>query len=535
MDKCDVLVVGAGPAGSLAARTAAEKGLSVMMIEARPQVGVPVRCGEMMPSLQEIKDMFQGLRDPESLFEVPDDLVLREVDGIRLTAPNDRKWLIPWTGYTTDRDRFDQRLADLAVEAGANLVKPCRFERLSAKDVAVTSEGEVGFRVIVGADGPGSRTARSLGLPANRNCYPAVTAQVKGDFGTETQMFFGKIAPSAYGWIIPKKGCANVGVGFSPKFSHGSLSDYMDRFVKDHDLEVTTPYKGKYVPSEGPIGKTFTDNGMLVGDAAGVVMSVNGGGIPQAMITGRMAGEAACAHISEGKSLQAYEEEWRAVLYKPLHIAANNKKLADTFAFHWDWSTSLCMRILGARRMGKLIRCDHLFPRSALLPVRAHRRAAYRTLVGLLLEPLAASDALVVPGRALLDPLLPHRSERYAHGAGRVLDGVVVRQHRPAHVDRKCQHRHVDRREPPQVAGAPGGLLHLPERGLCAVRHPQHVAPEGEAGVLVLLELAVDAAGTHRLLLREGVHRHDRGAVEHEHAPSNGAPLYYPSQRLSSS
>ena len=69
--KTDVLVVGSGPAGSVAARYAAEKGVSVLFLERRPQVGVPVRCGELIPSLAEIRGMFPKLTDGETLFGTP--------------------------------------------------------------------------------------------------------------------------------------------------------------------------------------------------------------------------------------------------------------------------------------------------------------------------------------------------------------------------------------------------------------------------------------------------------------------------------
>ncbi|MCQ2079007.1 MAG: NAD(P)/FAD-dependent oxidoreductase [archaeon] len=359
--KTDVLVVGSGPAGSLAARSAAEKGVKVTMIEARPEVGVPVRCGELMPSIEEIVDMFPNLEDAEGLFDLPSSLNIQNVEAIRLIDPKQRRWEFPFTGYTTDRDRFAQYLAEQAVKAGADLVKSCRFIGFS-NGVARTNQGEIEFKVIIGADGPGSRVAKSLGLPSNQNAYPAVSAQAEGDFDPVVQMFFGGIAPGAYGWIMPKAGHANVGVGFSPKFSNGTLSDYFNKFSAEHELKVISKLEGKFVPSEGPVSQTFTDNGMIVGDAAGVVMPVNGGGIPQAMITGRMAGQVAAEKILNGMSLAEYEAAWRNVLYKPLKIAAGNKRLADTFAFRSESSTAMCMKILGTRRMGKLIRCKRLFP-----------------------------------------------------------------------------------------------------------------------------------------------------------------------------
>lgn len=357
----DVLIVGSGPAGSTAARFAAERGVRVMVLERRSQVGVPVRCGELIPSIREIQGMFPNLSDGEVLFDMPKTLRCHSIEGIRLHDPKEKVRLLDFTAYTTDRDRFDQYLASEAAKAGAELRTGCQFQRL--KDgIAETTEGEISCKVIIGADGPGSRVARSLGLPANRHPYPAVTAQAKGDFGPYVEMYFGGIAPGAYSWIIPKDGRANVGVGFSPAFSSGTLSEYFDKFAQKHRFEITNRIEGKYVPSEGPLKVTVSGNGMVVGDAAGQVISVNGGGVPLAMIAGRICGQVAGDHLLNGRPLTDYETEWRHVLYRPLRIAADNKKLADLFAFGSDTRTRLCMNMLGTRRMAKLIRGQHLYP-----------------------------------------------------------------------------------------------------------------------------------------------------------------------------
>lgn len=360
--KTDILVVGSGPAGSTVAKYAAEKGAQVTFIERRPEVGVPVRCGEFLPVIDEIRSMFPKAEGLDETFELPQEMKLRETVAIRLIDPKGKITDLPFGGYTIDRDRFDQYLADKAVKAGADLIKQCRFDRI--KDgVAVTSQGEIEYKVIVGADGPGSRVARSLGLPRNQHPYPAVTAQAKGDFDPYVVMYFGGIAPGAYSWIIPKKGQANIGVGFSPKFANGTLSEYFDIFVKKNGFDVMNKLEGKYVPSEGPIAKTVSGNGMVVGDAAGHVISVNGGGIPLALIAGRICGEVAGSNIVSGSPLEDYEAKWRDVMLKPLKTAAFNKKLADTFAFSGgEWRTSMCMKILGQRRMGNLIRCKRIFP-----------------------------------------------------------------------------------------------------------------------------------------------------------------------------
>lgn len=357
----DVLVVGSGPAGSTTARFAAMGGADVMFIERRPEVGVPVRCGEFIPSLGEIQDMFPHLTDAETLFDIPSNLRCLETRGIKLVDPADKVTLLDFEGYTTDRDRFDQYLAGLAVKEGAVLERNCLFKGIE-NGVAKTNQGDIRYKVIVGADGPGSRVAKSLGLARNRNPYPAVTAQVRGDFEPYLYMYFGDVAPGAYSWIIPKDGRANVGVGFSPKFSDGNLSEYFQRFAEKRGFVECSKLEGKYVPSEGPIDRTVSGNGMVVGDAAGQVISVNGGGIPLAMIAGRICGTVAASNVGSGSPLNQYETEWRRIMEKPLKTAAFNKKLADTFAFRSESSTKLCMSILGQRRMGNLIRCKRIFP-----------------------------------------------------------------------------------------------------------------------------------------------------------------------------
>ena len=348
--KVDVLVVGSGPAGSTAARFAAASGASVMMLERRPEVGVPVRCGEFMPGLDEIKDMFPTLVDAESLFDIPSSLRCRDTHGIKLVDPKGKTTLLDFEGYTTDRDRFDQYLAKLAVDEGADLVTNCLFKGIE-DGKALTNQGTIEYGTIIGADGPGSKVAQSLGLKRNRNPYPAVTAQAKGDFEPYLYMFFGDIAPGAYSWIIPKDGRANVGVGFSPKFASGHLSEFFDKFSEKNGFDIQGKLEGKYVPSEGPIDRTVVGNGMVVGDAAGQVISVNGGGIPLALIAGRICGTVAGQNHTSGTPLTDYETQWRSVMEKPLKTAAFNKKLADTFGFRSEGSTAFCMKMLGQRRL----------------------------------------------------------------------------------------------------------------------------------------------------------------------------------------
>lgn len=356
----DVIVVGSGPAGSSAAEHAALGGARVLVLERKRTVGEPVACGEFLPHLDEIKDTFPLADDLDPVFDIPASLVSKELDLIRILSPGSRSFDIPFRGYTTDRDRFDQHLASKAEKAGAVIRTSSLVTSVKEGEVS-TRDGTYRAKVIVGADGPISKVAMGLGLPRNQELYPAVTSQATGEFGSMMEMYFGGLAPGAYAWVIPKKGGANVGVGVAPKFSDGRVGDYFQEFIRMRKLEGTGRPIGKYVPSNGPVPRTFTSSGLLVGDAAGHVMAVNGGGIPIAMICGRIAGRTIADHLSNGTPLSAYEESWRRQVYKPLRTAVHTKMLASLF-FGGPRRLEFSMRFLGPRRMGNILRCRPSFP-----------------------------------------------------------------------------------------------------------------------------------------------------------------------------
>jgi digeranylgeranylglycerophospholipid reductase len=356
--KVDVVVVGAGPAGSTAAEYAALGGADVLVLEKRPVIGVPVRCGEFMPQTEEIKGIFPDARLLDQLFEVPSSLRSVETEHIRIFSPRLRRSEIPFHGYTTFRDQFDQHLASKAMKAGARFLTDERCIRLEGNRV-LTPDLEVEAKTVIGADGPLSLIARTLGLERSWDLCPALVTEAKGDFEPVPEMYFGNISPGGYAWVIPKKEGANVGLGISRRYSKGDLLSYWRSFVEYRKLEVGK-LAGKTVPMSGPISKTVKGDCLVVGDAAGQVMAVNGGGIPIAMICGRIAGQVAARHALDHMDLWEYEREWRRQVGKPLRTAVKTKRLA-MMAFGSQWRLDWAMRIMGDRGMGRAIRCQRLF------------------------------------------------------------------------------------------------------------------------------------------------------------------------------
>lgn len=359
IEETDVLVVGAGPAGTTAAEAAASEGVSVVVIDRRKQIGEPVRCGEFLISTDEIQNIFPDALDLETLFDIPEYLISKHIDLIRIYSPKLRHWNLPFNGFSTERDLFDKYLASRAERAGAVIITDCRFRDLKGEEV-ITSKGVIRARVVIGADGPLSSVARHAGLERPADLYPAVTAQGTGEFTDACEMYFGNIAPGGYAWIIPKKRGANVGLGVCPRFADGSVNYYFHKFLEWKNIEVGR-ITGKYVPMSGPSRTTVKGKVMLVGDAAGHVMTVNGGGIPIAMICGRLAGRTAARHVLRNLALTDYEKLWRKEVEKPLITALRTKRLS-MLCWGSQSRLELAMRLLGRRRMAKIIRCRPVFP-----------------------------------------------------------------------------------------------------------------------------------------------------------------------------
>lgn len=354
----DVLIVGAGPAGSTTARYCAGKDLDVLMIDRRKEIGHPVQCGEFLPATKEMYTMFPKSIDLEELFAVEDGDVAGEVHRVDLVSPGQRVFQCEFEGTTLDRRSFDKHLARLATESGARLETSKSFLRLE-NGIARTTMGDIRAKVVVGADGPNSRTAVFAGLERPAARYPAITCQVDGDFEPVIKMYFGSVAPGGYAWVIPKKRGANIGAGFSPRMTKEKPSECFARFAAGIGATYRDMTMG-FVPMSGPVSQTVNGNVLLVGDAAGQVMASNGGGIPISMIAGRIAGQAIRAHIKDGVPLSEYERLWRAVLERPLRNALWTRRLGDFF-FPTDRRTEFAMRVLGKRGLLRAIRCTKVF------------------------------------------------------------------------------------------------------------------------------------------------------------------------------
>ena len=322
----DVLVIGAGPAGSSTAKHAALNGADVIVIDKKSEIGAPKRCAEGVSK--------EGLKKLK--IEPSTRWVTRELSGVRLIAPNgtgvwlnEEKVKLPEAGYILERKVFDKHMAMDAARAGAKimvktLAKGIRREGdyLFATLETMGEEFEVKAKIVVGADGPESRMGRFLGLkttlkPKNmESCAQFEMVNVKMEDQDSIEFYFGSVAPGGYAWIFPKgDDIANVGLGILTTETDKSAYDHLLEFVKNNpSTQNAQPVELNIGgdPVGGMLKELVTDNFMLVGDAASQVNPLTGGGIIAAMEAGVYAGEVAAAAVKDGdysaKKLSKYQE-----------------------------------------------------------------------------------------------------------------------------------------------------------------------------------------------------------------------------------
>src|SRR5438552_717684 len=178
----DVLVVGSGPAGGTAARYAARRGLKVLLVDKRNEIGVPVQCGEYVAHNDEVRAIFPTVDGLEDLMEIP--YRVREVDTpvIRVWSPRGRRYDVPFRGFTVRRDRMDQGIAAQAADEGAEILTETTVTRLHGDEVE-TNRGTFRAKVVIGSDGPRSTVAKSVGLEWPVSAPAMTAARVAGVCG----------------------------------------------------------------------------------------------------------------------------------------------------------------------------------------------------------------------------------------------------------------------------------------------------------------------------------------------------------------
>lgn len=301
----DVVVIGAGPSGSLCARNLARAGYSVLQCEKRPVVGVPVRCGEATGPIKRLSDFMDvNMEYVETRFS---GVIMHGPGGISLRYDAGKE-----LGVMLDRRIFDQDIAAQGVREGVQLhtgtrvtavgpVVPSTGSGSGYRTVTLEKDGQactVRARMVVGADGAESLSGRMVGLKTRQlpplTCT-AIELRVRAQDANPDCLTFWQGHDSinkGYVWVFPKvkSGVVNLGSGelipkLGAKTQYDLSMEYKNRLYPDAVVEEV---HGGCVPVSGHLEEYTADRFALCGDAAHHTNPLTGGGIMAGLVGGEM-------------------------------------------------------------------------------------------------------------------------------------------------------------------------------------------------------------------------------------------------------
>ncbi len=296
MRRYDLTIVGGGFAGLVCARVAALRGLRVAVLEAKRDAGARPHTTGIM-----VKEAADEVDIPARL--------TRKVRGVRLYAPSRRHLDLFAPGYyflASDTAGVLRWLAAEAQRAGAEIFYDLRFDgaepcaggwRLAAPPIET--------RFLIGADGARSRVAEALGLGRNRRFLTGVEAEFPEAPAVDPEVLHcfldSRLAPGYLAWIVPGVGITQVGLAVRAG-RRPELGAFLDRLGPRFGLEGQVPLarRAGVIPAGGPVRPSWRPGALLIGDAAGMVSPLTGGGIQLAYRFGRRAAQVVSDHLIDG-------------------------------------------------------------------------------------------------------------------------------------------------------------------------------------------------------------------------------------------
>ncbi len=327
MEAFDIIVIGAGPAGSSAALTAAKEGLSVVLFEEHAQIGIPLQCAEGLS-----RSTIKGYLD------IKPEWTAVSLKGSIIRGPTGEEFKIeyPNVGWILNRKIFDNELARAALSNGALLKTNAKVIKIENSVVYANENGRIKqyrSRFIIGADGISSNVGLWLGIDTRLGlneievCAEYLIENIKIESNYTYLIFDNKIAPGGYAWIFPKsKTSANIGLGISPLLTRKKAKQFLDEWIKKDFPDGTIKEKiFGGVPAK--ILKKFSgENFFLVGDAARFTDPLSGAGIANGIKSGIIAGRNAVLRLKNKKDF--FEKEIEKEILSEIKF---HKKVRDIY------------------------------------------------------------------------------------------------------------------------------------------------------------------------------------------------------------
>lgn len=328
----DIVVVGAGPAGLMAARELARRGHDVVALEEHARIGLPAHCTGILGA-----EAFSEL-------DIPRDTILSTARAARFVAPDGSSVLVDAdrvNAAIVDRARFDQALAASSGDAGVELRSNTRVRSIAVHDRGVTVSADGGDTIIaracILACGASYRFNRELGLGVPRAFVQSAQLERAFPGPEQVEVHLGRErAPGGFAWIVPfeRNGQPCQRLGLMTDARAGTLfrkfsDEVRSRFAPQDD--VWPEPRLKILPL-GPVARTYANRVVAVGDAAGLVKPTTGGGIYYGLLSGSFAAETLDAALRADdlreSALRAYENRWRERLGAEIRIGLAFRTLA---------------------------------------------------------------------------------------------------------------------------------------------------------------------------------------------------------------
>ncbi|MFH1588125.1 MAG: NAD(P)/FAD-dependent oxidoreductase [Candidatus Diapherotrites archaeon] len=314
----DSIVIGAGPAGTFSALKLTEKGIHTALIEEHSQIGTPVHCGECLSDY--------ALKNTG--VELNSNSIAAKVKGVKVIFPSGKECISTEPGYVLHKEKFEQSIAEQAKRKGAEIFSGTRITELelnkeknkwnltsNSDELNPKTGNSFSSKLLIDATGVSQFTSRKLALNKPSETVIGFQYLAEDCYDTDYLEFYiwPKLAPHGYLWVIPKgNGKANVGLTTTHK---NKAKQFCDEFMKLKGFTKIQKSFGGLISHSGPLKKTFSNNLMLVGDAAGFTSPMFEGGTHLSLKSAEMMSEIAEKAIQKNdfseKTLNEYELLWK--------------------------------------------------------------------------------------------------------------------------------------------------------------------------------------------------------------------------------
>ncbi|MEA2004298.1 MAG: NAD(P)/FAD-dependent oxidoreductase [archaeon] len=323
MLRTDILIIGAGPAGTYLAEKLASKGIGTTIIEKKKEIGKHACSGLVSTRIDNHIKIEKGLIENKirgATFHSKD---------TELTIKRDRT-----QAYVLNRPEFDKKMAEKAESAGAKIITGNAFENYKIKDshaYATTSKGMIESKIIIGCDGAGSEVRKAAGLDSKKQQVNGIIGYTdEKDNSDLVQLFYGKdTAPGFFAWKIPRGKRTEYGLA-----ADKSHLDYFRRFTQKHKAKITDVHT--HPICLGILEKTAADNLLLLGDSALQIKPFSGGGVIYSFLCADIASEVITSAIENNdfssSALKRYDHRWKSILAEKIELGLGMRNTLNSLS-----------------------------------------------------------------------------------------------------------------------------------------------------------------------------------------------------------